>query len=204
MTELSAPLIGVVRHRLETDGEGVTTLVAFHGCPLHCRHCLNPQCLRPDGARRSVTVRQLLDEVSVDDLYFQATGGGICFGGGEPLLHADFIAAFCQACPAEWKMSIETSLHADLGPIQKLLPHIDTFFVDVKDLNPDIYHRYTQRDISPLRENLLWLSQHADRGRIVLRLPLIPGFNTSEDVARSRAALEAMGFSRLVELTYIT
>ena len=42
-----APLIGICRHRLTTDGTGVTTLVAFHGCPLHCQYCLNPQCLLP-------------------------------------------------------------------------------------------------------------------------------------------------------------
>ena len=39
----AAPLIGISRHRLSTDGEGVTTLVAFHGCPLRCKYCLNPQ-----------------------------------------------------------------------------------------------------------------------------------------------------------------
>ena len=35
------PILGVNRHRLLIDGEGVTTLVAFHGCPLHCKYCLN-------------------------------------------------------------------------------------------------------------------------------------------------------------------
>ena len=84
---LKAPIIGIERHRLTTDGQGVTTLVAFHGCPLHCRYCLNPQCLVPEGVKRRISTKQLLDEVAVDDLYFQATGGGICFGGGEPLLH---------------------------------------------------------------------------------------------------------------------
>ena len=42
MSELTAPLIGINRHRLATDGKGVTTLVAFSGCPLRCKYCLNP------------------------------------------------------------------------------------------------------------------------------------------------------------------
>lgn len=46
-----AKVIGVARHRLATDGDGVTTLVAFHGCPLHCRYCLNPQSLG-DGTQK--------------------------------------------------------------------------------------------------------------------------------------------------------
>ncbi|MBO4381812.1 MAG: 4Fe-4S cluster-binding domain-containing protein, partial [Bacteroidales bacterium] len=45
MDALEAPFIGINRHRIEVDGEGVTTLAAFHGCPLHCRYCLNPRCL---------------------------------------------------------------------------------------------------------------------------------------------------------------
>ena len=42
----AVPLIGIARHRLTIDGEGVTTLVAFHGCPLRCKYCLNPTSLR--------------------------------------------------------------------------------------------------------------------------------------------------------------
>ena len=53
--ELSAPLIGTDRHRLSTDGRGVTTLVAFHGCPLRCRYCLNPQCFDTSRTWRTVT-----------------------------------------------------------------------------------------------------------------------------------------------------
>lgn len=91
--ELSAPLIGTDRHRLSTDGRGVTTLVAFHGCPLRCRYCLNPQCFDTSRTWRTVTPQQLLAEVAIDNLYFQATGGGVTFGGGEPLLRSEFIAS---------------------------------------------------------------------------------------------------------------
>ena len=42
----AVPLIGIARHRLTIDGEGVTTLVAFHGCPLRCKYCLNPTSLQ--------------------------------------------------------------------------------------------------------------------------------------------------------------
>lgn len=46
MEKSLARIIGIARHRLSTDGDGVTALVAFHGCPIHCRYCLNPQLLR--------------------------------------------------------------------------------------------------------------------------------------------------------------
>lgn len=86
-------VIGISRHRLGTDGKGVTTLVAFHGCPLRCKHCLNKECWEPEERFKRYTPQSLYDEVKVDDLYLRATGGGITFGGGEPCLQADFIVS---------------------------------------------------------------------------------------------------------------
>ena len=73
----TAPLICIDRHRLTIDGEGVTTLVAFHGCPLHCKYCLNPQCLEADGVWQEMDTELLMMNVEMDNLYFLATGGGI-------------------------------------------------------------------------------------------------------------------------------
>lgn len=66
----TAPLICIDRHRLTIDGEGVTTLVAFHGCPLHCKYCLNPQCLEADGVWQEMDTELLMMNVEMDNLYF--------------------------------------------------------------------------------------------------------------------------------------
>ena len=63
----AVPLIGIARHRLTIDGEGVTTLVAFHGCPLRCKYCLNPTSLQPDGVWESYNCNQLYEEVRKDE-----------------------------------------------------------------------------------------------------------------------------------------
>ena len=94
-TELTGKLIGIARHRMAVDGEGVTTLVAFHGCPLRCKYCLNPQSITNDTMCMERTVEELIDEVRIDQLYFLATGGGVTFGGGEPLLQLDFVTELC-------------------------------------------------------------------------------------------------------------
>lgn len=65
-------LIGLSRHRIGVDGAGVTTLVAFHGCPLNCKYCLNPQALSPKGVWKRYTPDELFRVVSKDDLYFRA------------------------------------------------------------------------------------------------------------------------------------
>ncbi|MCR5395707.1 MAG: radical SAM protein [Bacteroidales bacterium] len=198
-----APFIGVARHRIPTDGEGVTTLAAFSLCPLQCAYCLNPQCASPDGALFHFTPQELLERVKVDDLYFQATGGGICFGGGEPCLRSDFIAQFHSLMPAAWHLYIETSLAVAPHHIETLAPLIDHWFIDVKDLQPDIYRRYTQQDITPLKRNLLRLNELGLQDRCTLRLPLIPDYNDEALRAESQRQLEEMGFSRFDLFEYV-
>ena len=200
---MSIPMIGICRHRLVTDGQGVTTLVAFHGCPLRCKYCLNAQCLRADGVWRQMTVEKILDEVAVDDLYFKATNGGITFGGGEPLLRADEIADFCMRRPMEWRIYIETSLNVERRAIETVAPYIDHYYIDVKDMNPDIYRRYTSRDNSRVIENLHWLADHTALEKVTIRLPHIPDYNAQADTAKSRQQLEAMGFRHFDSFEYI-
>ena len=187
---MKTPLIGICRHRLSTDGQGVTTLVAFHGCPLRCRYCLNEQCLIPDGVWQQMDAQQILDEVMIDDLYFKATNGGVTFGGGEPLLRSDEIVTFCQLKPADWQIAIETSLNVDIHHLLAVAPYIDHYIIDVKDMNPDIYRRYTSADNSQVIDNLRWLIAQVDAQKITIRLPHIPDYNTPTDIAKSRTQLE--------------
>ena len=202
--ELSAPFIGIVRHRLATDGKGVTTLVAFHSCPLRCKYCLNPQCLDPEKVWRTITTSELLDELLLDNLYFLATGGGVTFGGGEPLLRSEFINEFCRIKPAEWKINVETSLNVDHHNLERVLPHVNEFFIDIKDTNPNIYKEYTTRNNTQALDNLRWLLSHEGMAeRIIVRLPHIPQFNTQADVDRSRALLKALGIKHFDEFNYI-
>ena len=109
MSNTTFPLLSIARHRMGTDGAGITTLVAGAGCPLRCAFCINKKLLQ-ETAPQNILASELLERVRADDLYFRATGGGITFGGGEALLHADFIREFRGICPAQWKINAETSL----------------------------------------------------------------------------------------------
>ena len=216
---MTVPLIAIARHRLAVDGQGVTTLVAFHGCPLRCRYCLNAQCLRQDGIWKTVTPEDLLEMVMVDNLYFEATGGGITFGGGEPLLRANFIAAFCQLAKADerirtpWHINIESSLNVPRKNLETVLPFINHFIVDIKDMNPSIYQEYTTKSQEQAISNLSFLAKRSDdafllgkeRGRFLLtvRLPHIPKYNKPDDIAASRIQLEQMGINDIEEFDYI-
>ena len=203
MQEVKAPIIGINRHRLTTDGDGVTTLVAFHGCPLHCKYCLNPQCLSPDGVLRTITPSELYSEVEIDDLYFMATGGGICFGGGEPLLHSKFIVEFAKIMNPEWNIVLETSLNVPLKQLEMAAPLVNEFVVDVKDMDEPIYKAYTMQDNNMVVSNLKWLAENRYTDKTIVRLPLIPYYDTDTTQEKSRKQLERMGFYRFDIFEYI-
>lgn len=201
--EITAPFIAVNRHRLATDGEGVTTLVAFHGCPLRCRYCLNPQCLQVNGVWRRLTPGELYSEVEIDDLYFIATSGGICFGGGEPLLYPDFIRAFSKLMNPEWKLTVETSINVPLENIKTIATLVQMWYIDIKDFSPTIYNAYTGKDNTQVIRNLVWLAANGYADKVILRLPLIPDYNTEEDRLLSQQRLEALGFAHFDKFTYL-
>lgn len=202
MNEPLYPLLSLVRLRMGTDGSGVTTLVAGAGCPLHCRWCINARLLA-EAPAEMVTAEALLKRVKIDDLYFRATGGGICFGGGESLLHTDLIQRFREIAPAEWRITVETSLAVPADNVLGAVDAVDAFIVDCKDMDPGIYHRYTGGDSSLMAENLRLLLQKAGPDRILVRVPLIPQYNTAEDQARNAAVLRKAGVRRLDLFSYV-
>ena len=200
----TAPLIGISRHRLTTDGEGVTTLVAFHGCPLRCKYCLNPQSLHSEGIWKHYDCMQLYEEVRLDELYFLATYGGITFGGGEPCLQSDFIYEFRQLCGQEWQLSVESSLNVPQENIEKLLPVIDYYIIDIKDINNDIYQQYTGKENEKVLNNLHYLIEHGKNEQIIVRTPIIPVYNSESDVDNSIRLLKEMGITQFDRFTYKT
>lgn len=202
MTEPLYPLLSLARLRMGTDGAGVTTLIASQGCPLHCRWCINERLLREAPAEQ-VTAAELIERVRIDDLYFRATGGGVTFGGGEPLLHAAFIRRFRALCPPQWRIWAETSLAVPRELVALSLGAVDAYIVDCKDMDAQIYRRYTGGESSLMESNLRYLLSAVGAERITVRVPRIPGYNSAADQARSAETLRAMGITRLDLFDYV-
>ena len=188
-----APFFAIDRHRIGIDGKGVRTLVGFCACPLRCKYCINPHSFAPNTKSKYFTPEALYEKVKIDQLYFLSSGGGVTFGGGEPLLYADFIAAFRRLCGKEWSLYAETSLNVPWEKVKTASECIDRFFIDCKDTNPEIYLAYTGKDNSLMLNNLRKLASIISPEKIVVRVPLIPSFNTEEDRQKSVALLRSMG-----------
>ena len=189
----------IARHRMGTDGGGVSTLVAFWGCPLHCRYCLNDYCHDPKTPYREIEPKELAQKLMVDEIYYRMSGGGIVFGGGEPLLNAEYIQAVVELIPDDIPIRVETSLNVPWKNVEPLCGLVDDWIIDIKDLNPEIYAGYTGMDNSAVKENCKKLvRQYRMQGsdpkeHILFRVPLIPGFNTEKDVGKSVAELADLG-----------
>ena len=203
MTE-AVPFIGIDRHRLGADGRGVTTLAAFHGCPLRCKYCLNRRCLESAEGLPAYTPEQLFKYLSIDNLYFIATGGGVCFGGGEPLQHSDFIVEFKELCGKSWNITVESSLNVPQEAVSAVVDVVGDFIVDIKESNLDIYRAYTGKEGGRAWDNLRFLLSAVGSRRIMVRVPLIEGYNTEADTAKTIAALTEMGITNIDSFKYLT
>ena len=173
-------IMAISRLRMDTDGEGISTLVGFYGCPLNCKYCANNYCHQPTTVRADYTAEELIKILSVDEPYFLMTGGGVTFGGGEPLMQSEFIHEVCGKMSPKWKKTIETSLYAPWDDIKRLIDDIDYWYIDIKDINKDIYKEYTGLDNEIVIENLKSLVKVVPVDKICVRVPLIKGFNTPE------------------------
>ena len=195
-------ILGISRLRMGTDGHGITTLVAFHGCPLNCRYCLNPECHHYGERKMCVLPEDVMDRLRKDELYYIATKGGVTFGGGEPLLNSQYIKDVLELGAKEWNVTVETSLNVPMHHVKLLMPYIDEYIVDIKDMNPEIYQNYTGQNNWLVKENLQWLVERGMADRIICRIPLIPKYNSESDQEKSKEELSNLGIKRFDMFTY--
>ena len=186
-----------------TDGVGVTTLVGFYGCPLRCKYCLNPQSFSPEARRETLDAMELYDRLKCDDLYFVATNGGVTFGGGEPLLNMDFLEDFKGIVRERWHLTAETCLSVAEENVMRAVKVFDELIVDVKDTSPEVYLAYTGKSNALTLDNLSILAQICPE-KVMVRLPLIPDYNTNEHVKKSEEYLRSIGLARFDKFKYRT
>lgn len=196
--------MGIDRLRMGTDGNGITSLVTFYGCPLKCRFCLNPQCHKNLSDAYFSLPKEVYNIVATDELYYLATGGGVTFGGGEPLLYSGFIINVLDLGAKKWNVSIETSLNVPFEQIDVLLPYINEMIVDIKDINPRIYKLYTLSSNQIVIDNLKRLADEGCTDKVMIRIPLIKGYNTDSDRLSSKNFLERLGYSTFDLFEYKT
>ena len=191
----------IIRHRLNTDGNGITTLVALPNCPLSCKYCLNSKALK-EYKTYQYSEQELINNLLQDACYMIATNGGVCFGGGEPLLQYKSIIEFSKIKPEWMKITVETSLQVSKEAIIELIPYIDYWIIDIKTLDSDLYKKYTSGNIDQMLENLNLLSKEVPH-KCKIRVPIIPNYKDNDTANKEAEQIKNLGFNNIEVFNYI-
>ena len=112
--------------------------------------------------------------------------------------------AFAELVPKDWKILAETCLNVPTDLLNAALPAVDTWIVDIKDMNPEIYKKYTGNSNDLVIRNLRWISENGFNDRVTIRLPLIPMFNGPKNISQSEVELKKYGYKEFDKFDYIT
>lgn len=197
MNDAKYPIIHIGRHRIDSDGEGVRTLILLEGCPLRCKYCINPFTWDGTLDAEYLTVIEIYDRIKIDRPYMLATNGGITFGGGEPLLYPNLINNMRTVCDKDMTIYVETSLHVPWENIEAVTEKVDRFFIDIKSMDEVIYRKYTGKNLELVKNNLRKLVELRGYESIVVRVPEIPEFADKSSQMKSRHLLQEMGIEEM-------
>lgn len=189
------------------DGPGIRTTAFLKGCPLICRWCHNPesQNAKPETmpikrklgdqvfddvqtVGYEIDSDELVERLARDFIFFDESGGGVTFSGGEPLLQAEFLVDCLGKCVAR---SIQTCVDTAAAVRTPLMDEIirltDIFLLDVKTADKAKFSEYVGHGFDVFLENLKLITERARR--VIIRIPVIPSFNDDEQSVKDIIAL---------------
>lgn len=181
------------------DGPGIRTSIFFKGCPLRCVWCHNPESYKAGiesicssnrmgdvkvadetEIGKTYSLDQLISEIENDQLFFDESGGGVTFSGGEPLMQIDFLEAILKACKErEIHTALDTTAYATKDKMDRIIDYVDLFLFDLKHMIAEDHIAHTGVSNKLILENLKYLAEKGKK--IIIRFPMIPGFNDSEE-----------------------
>lgn len=146
----------------------------------HCGVCLD-YCLQNirEIAGKHYTIKALMEEIEKDKVFYEQSGGGVTFSGGEVFAQdMDYMEELLSKLHGKgYRIDLDTSGYAPFHQIKRLLPYVDTFLYDVKIMDTDLHKRYTGVDNHLILENLKKLSE--EQAAIWIRIPVIGGVNNT-------------------------
>ncbi|PLX69835.1 MAG: glycyl-radical enzyme activating protein [Denitrovibrio sp.] len=182
-----------IKHYAIHDGDGIRTTVFFKGCPLSCIWCHNPESRKPsiqtikkelklDGKSfctdetvgKEMTVSEVMDEIKKDLIFYEESGGGATFSGGEVFLQDKFLISLLEECQkSDINTCIDTTGFVSEGTLRSVIPLADSFLFDVKLIDDEAHVKYCGVSNKKILDNFRFI--YANGKNIRLRLPVIPG-----------------------------
>lgn len=160
------------------DGPGIRNVIFFQGCDLRCLYCHNPDTWACHGGTL-YTVEAIMNKIKRFKSYFEKSGGGVTFSGGEPLLQKEFLIEVLKACKAEGiHTAIDTAGVGD-GDYEEVLKYTDLVLLDIKHYDAEKYKFITGRDIERFKVFLEALDK--SDAKVWIRNVVIPDVNDKEE-----------------------
>ena len=197
------------------DGKGIRTIVFLKGCVLRCKWCCNPESQeyriqtmtvqgKPKVIGQDVTVREVLETVEKDRTYYRRSGGGLTLSGGESLCQPDFCEALLHgAKDLGLTTAMESMACAEYSVIERILPYLDTYLMDIKHTDPQKHREFTGKSNEMMLENAKKVAA-SGMNELIIRVPVIPTFNATvgEISSIAKFAAKLPGVKRLHLLPY--
>ena len=168
---ITRTLDGLIIHRQNVNDSHIAAL----------RDCCPTTALTVCGEEKSV--EEIMATVLRDKPFYDRSGGGITLSGGEPFMNPTLAQALFEAShQAGIHTAVETCLHVPWKYIEPALPFVDLFLADLKHVDEAVFQQWTDGSARRVLDNLQRLAQAGKK--MIIRVPLIQGFNASEaDIA---------------------
>lgn len=165
-----------------------------------CLKCVDECCTNSKRViGQSYTPEELYEEILKDKAFYDSSGGGVTFSGGEPLTQPDFLLDMLRICKTNGiNTALETSGLANTQTILSAAEHLDLIFYDVKHMDDETHLKITGVSNKPIIENLAALAK--TKSNIIVRIPVIPSLTDSEANIRETADYVADLSIPLIEL----
>ena len=176
-------------------------------CPYHLEQCeLCGKCTLycPVDARmvcgKEHTVDEVLKEVLKDKAFYETSGGGVTFSGGECMLQIGFLAEILKKCKENGiHTAVDTAGHIPFESFEKILPYTDLFLYDIKIFDRQKHKQYVGVSNELILENLKKLFER--KAKLWIRIPIIPDVNDSiEEIQKIKDFLKTIGTAEKIEL----
>lgn len=122
------------------DGPGVRYVVFMQGCPLRCKYCHNPDTWNM-GAGEEVEAETLFKKILRFRPYFESSGGGVTFSGGEPLMQPEFLKEMLRLCKEEGIHTAIDTAGGGVGDFTEILELADLILLDIKHPKEEGYQK---------------------------------------------------------------
>ena len=169
---------------LKMTSEGIVT--DFNICNLcgKCAEVCPTKAFEMLGA--AVPISDLMKKIDNEAIFFDQSGGGVTFSGGEPLMHSEYLIEALKECGNRmYHRVVDTTAFSKLETVLEVAKHTELFLIDLKVMDSEKHKEFTGVSNEKILSNIVELAK--TNCEIIFRMPLIEGVNTSEKNIRETA-----------------